>query len=162
MARATLGKPRVKESKGARQARLLRALEHRVRRLEKLARPAVMYHATPVDVESLIDVRALKGEQVLMPCSTSYNFTGDFDVTAAPVDDALAQVREQLRMCEDAVTQSKQRREIAARLAGETMRGTLGSSAAAPRDPHTPRARLARLTARIAVSLRRFWRGGRS
>lgn len=70
MGRGTLGNPRIRESRGTKQARQIRALESRVRRLEKQARPAVIYDAGPV-----MNVQDLKGEQVLLPSRTRLPFT---------------------------------------------------------------------------------------
>ncbi|HEY1034596.1 MAG TPA: hypothetical protein VGE09_06415 [Pseudoxanthomonas sp.] len=61
MGRGTLGNPRIRESRGTKQARQIRALQDRVRRLEKLVRPSVCY-AGPIDLSDFLSVKAQAGE----------------------------------------------------------------------------------------------------
>jgi hypothetical protein len=184
MGRGTLGNPRVKESKAARQARLLRALEHRVRRLEKLARPAVIYDAMPIPAHELARLASSPGqiEQDRINREMS-EFVADWPRSdlPAPLIDADSLIGEQVlrpcsepfnydalsdriqgmkRVTEDLITQAKDRQEIAARLSRETQQRIRAQADSA--CPGKSRTRRAALLARLRGLLGRLWRGAPS
>jgi hypothetical protein len=83
MRRLIPGKPGIRESRGTKQARQIRALQDRVRRLEKLTthmREAGQLACQAESSGPFIDLKTLVGRQTLMPVGRNYNLPdmGDF------------------------------------------------------------------------------------
>lgn len=66
MRRSIPGKPGIRESRGTKQARQIRVLQDRVRRLEKLVQPAIVYEAAPLDLDRFLHAKGEAGETMSM------------------------------------------------------------------------------------------------